>query len=57
MTDVQEIKTTCSKNWTAAASENKKSAFEIYETNGIFPVTCRHGLVITFTEMVRSREL
>ncbi|KAF7970980.1 hypothetical protein HWV62_22471 [Athelia sp. TMB] len=57
VTDTQEIKTTCSKTWKAAASENKKSAFEIYETNGIFPVACRHGLVITFAEIVRSGEL
>ncbi|KAF7976738.1 hypothetical protein HWV62_5710 [Athelia sp. TMB] len=57
VTDAQEIKTTCSKTWKAAASENKKGAFEIYETNGVFPVACRHGLVITFAEIVRSGEL
>ncbi|KAF7977125.1 hypothetical protein HWV62_4742 [Athelia sp. TMB] len=57
VTDAQELKTTCTKNWKAANSANKKSAFEIYETNGIFPVACRHGLIITFAEMVRSNEL
>lgn len=57
VTDAQDVQTACVKNWKAANSTNKKSAFEIYDTNGIFPVACRHGLVITFTEIVRSNEL
>ncbi|KAF7968607.1 hypothetical protein HWV62_30025 [Athelia sp. TMB] len=57
VTNVQEVKTTCSKNWKAAANNSKKSAFEIYETNGVFPVACRHGLIVTFTEIIWSGEL
>ncbi|KAF7964652.1 hypothetical protein HWV62_4415, partial [Athelia sp. TMB] len=57
VTDGQDVQTTCAKNWKAANSANKKSAFEIYETNGIFPVACRHGLIVTFAEMVHSNEL
>lgn len=57
VTDSQAVRTVCASNWKAANGANKKSAFEIYDTNGIFPVACRHGLVVAFAELVRSNEL
>lgn len=57
VTDGQKKPTACAKNWKASAAEGKQSVFDIYETTGIFPLACRHGLVETYAEIVRSGEL
>ena len=44
-------------NWKNSAADTKKTAFEIYETNGIFPTACRHGQIEILCEIVRSGEL
>ncbi|KAG2072960.1 hypothetical protein BDR04DRAFT_1127410 [Suillus decipiens] len=47
----------CSKNWKAAASDEKKKKWAIFEETGIFVSTCRHGLILWYTDMIRSGEL
>lgn len=54
-TDGQEVETPCTKNWRAA--QEKQSALLIYETNGLLPMACRHGLIEAFCEIIRSGEL
>jgi Kyakuja-Dileera-Zisupton transposase len=47
----------CWKNWKAAAAEEKKRMWGIYDETGIFACACRHGQILWFTDMVRSGEL
>ncbi|EIW73883.1 hypothetical protein CONPUDRAFT_68205 [Coniophora puteana RWD-64-598 SS2] len=55
---VNEVNTgDCSKNWKAAASDDKKRMWGIFEETGIFVGACRHGLLLWYTDMVRSGEL
>ncbi|KAG2101883.1 uncharacterized protein F5147DRAFT_746939 [Suillus discolor] len=49
--------TDCSKNWKAAASDEKKRMWAIFEETGIFVGACRHGLILWYTDMMRSGEL
>lgn len=48
---------TCTQNWKAAASEEKKRTWGIFEETGIFASACPHGFVLWITDMVRSGEL
>ena len=41
-------------NWKNSAVDTKKTAFEIYETNGIFPTACHHGLIEILCEIVEA---
>ncbi|KIJ04496.1 hypothetical protein PAXINDRAFT_22215 [Paxillus involutus ATCC 200175] len=47
----------CSKNWKAAASDEKKRMWAIFDETGIFVAACRHGLILWYTDMVKSGEL
>lgn len=47
----------CVKNWKAAAADEKKSMWEIFDETGIFAAACRHGLLLLLVDMVRSGEL
>ncbi|KAG1885372.1 hypothetical protein F4604DRAFT_1878101 [Suillus subluteus] len=51
------IASDCSKNWKAAASDEKKRMWSIFDETGIFVSACRHGLLLWVTDMVRSGEL
>ncbi|KAG1785411.1 uncharacterized protein HD556DRAFT_1435133 [Suillus plorans] len=51
------IASDCSKNWKAAASDEKKRMWSIFDETGIFVSACRHGLVLWVADMVRSGEL
>ncbi|KAI0674940.1 hypothetical protein C8Q78DRAFT_1075288 [Trametes maxima] len=56
-TDGSGVVSSCTKNWKAAAAEEKKRAWGIFEETGIFASACRHGLVLWLVDMVRSGEL
>jgi hypothetical protein len=47
----------CSKTWKAAASEDKKRMWGIFDETGIFVSACRHGLLLWYADMVKSGEL
>ncbi|RDX49545.1 hypothetical protein OH76DRAFT_1418305 [Lentinus brumalis] len=56
-TDGAEILGSCASNWKAAAADEKKRMWSIYEESGIFASACRHGLILWIADMVRSGEL
>lgn len=47
----------CVKNWKAAASDEKKRTWSIFDETGIYCSACRHGLILWIADMVRSGEL
>lgn len=53
----QVMSSDCSKNWKAAAGEEKKRMWSIFDETGLFVAACRHGLLLWVTDMVRSGEL
>ncbi|KAG1871441.1 hypothetical protein F4604DRAFT_1583258 [Suillus subluteus] len=53
----QAIAAECSKNWKAAASDEKKRMWNIFDETGIFVCACRHGFILWYADMVRSGEL
>ncbi|KAG1884774.1 hypothetical protein F4604DRAFT_1919295 [Suillus subluteus] len=53
----QVMSSDCSKNWKAAANEEKKHMWSVFDETGIFVSACRHGLLLWVTDMVRSGEL
>lgn len=53
----QEALGECARNWKAAATDDKKKMWAIFDETGIFASACRHGLILWITDMVRSGEL
>lgn len=47
----------CVKNWKAAASDDKKKTWAIFDETGIYASACRHGSILWICDMVRSGEL
>ena len=47
----------CATNWKAAAADEKKKMWAIFEETGIFACACCHGFILLITDMVRSSEL
>ena len=47
----------CVKNWKAAAADEKKRTWAIFDETGIYAAACRHGLILWLCDMVRSGEL
>ncbi|KAH9855188.1 hypothetical protein C2E23DRAFT_724520 [Lenzites betulinus] len=56
-TDGDPAVTTCTKNWKAAQSDDKKRSWDVFEETGVFVSACRHGLILWIIDMVRSGEL
>ncbi|KAG1802115.1 uncharacterized protein HD556DRAFT_1429739 [Suillus plorans] len=54
---MQVMSSDCSKNWKAAADEEKKRMWSVFDETGIFVSACRHGLLLWVTDMVSSGEL
>ncbi|KAI0704566.1 hypothetical protein C8Q76DRAFT_631002 [Earliella scabrosa] len=52
-----DIESTCTKNWKAAAADEKKRTWDIFEETGIFASACRHGFVLWIIDQIRSGEL
>lgn len=47
----------CTKNWKAAAADEKKKMWGVFEETGYFVSACRHSLILWFSDMIRSGEL
>ena len=47
----------CVKNWKAAAADEKKRTWAIFDETGIYAAACRHGCILWLCDMVRSGEL
>ena len=47
----------CVKNWKAAAEDDKKRMWAIFDEAGVFACACRHGFVLWILDMIRSGEL
>ncbi len=47
----------CASNWKAAASDDKKRMWAIFEETGIFASGCRHGFILWLIGMICSGEL
>ena len=47
----------CVKNWKAAASDDKKKSWGIFDETGVYIAVCEHGLILWVCNMVRSGEL
>lgn len=52
----EELEGTCTSNWKAAASDDKKWMWSLFEETGIFACACRHGFLLWIADMVRSGE-
>ncbi len=49
--------TPCASNWKAAAVDEAKRSWAIFEETGIFVCACPHGFVLWLVDMIRSGEL
>ncbi|KAG6819386.1 hypothetical protein H0H93_012292 [Arthromyces matolae] len=49
--------TGCTDKWKAAAADDKKKMWAIFDEAGIFASCCRHGFILWIADMVRSGEL
>lgn len=47
----------CTDNWKADAPDAEKKTWDAFDETGFFISTCRHQIVITICDMVRSGEL
>ena len=47
----------CATNWKAAAADEKKCTWAIFDETGIFACACAHGMIAWLVDMVRSGEL
>lgn len=47
----------CTTRYKAAAADEKKKMWAIFEETGFFVSACRHSLILWFSDMLRSGEL
>lgn len=47
----------CTENWKAAAADQHKKMWSIFQESGYFVSACRHGFVLWVADMIRSGEL
>lgn len=47
----------CVRNWKAAALEEKKKMWVIFDEAGVFVGACWHGMILWMMDMVESSEL
>lgn len=47
----------CVKNWKAAASDDKKRSWAMFDETGIYASACRHHFILWICDMVQSGEL
>lgn len=47
----------CTTNYKAAAADEKKKMWAIFEETGFFVSACRHSMVLWFSDMIKSGEL
>ena len=49
--------TPCASNWKAAAADDKKHTWAIFDETGVFVAACSHGFILWLADMVKSGEL
>ncbi|PIL29500.1 hypothetical protein GSI_08308 [Ganoderma sinense ZZ0214-1] len=47
----------CARHWKAAASDDSKRMWGMFDETGIFACACRHAMIVWLVDMVRSGEL
>lgn len=47
----------CVRNWKAAADDDTKRMWGIFDEAGVFMSACRHGFILWIIDMIRSGEL
>ena len=47
----------CADNWKAAAADDAKRMWGLFDETGIFAAACRHGLILWIADMIKSGEL
>ncbi|KAJ3726723.1 hypothetical protein C8R42DRAFT_694341 [Lentinula raphanica] len=47
----------CTDNWKAAASDNQKRMWNIFDEMGVFVSACRHDFILWICDMIHSGEL
>lgn len=47
----------CARHWKAAASDDTKRMWGMFDETGIFACACRHAMIVWLADMVRSGEL
>lgn len=47
----------CTRNWKAAARDEDKKMWGIFDESGIFASACRHGFILWIADMIKSGEL
>ncbi|RDX50672.1 hypothetical protein OH76DRAFT_1455223 [Lentinus brumalis] len=52
-----EVSAPCASNWKAAAADEVKKMWGMFDETGIFLCACRHAMVLWVADMVRSGEL
>ena len=52
-----KIRDACVTNWKAAAADEKKKMWSVFDESGIFACACRHGFILWLVDMRRSGEL
>jgi hypothetical protein len=56
-TDGAEGPVPCADNWKAAAADDAKRMWALFDETGVFAAACRHGFILWVADMVRSGEL
>ncbi|KAH7902889.1 hypothetical protein BJ138DRAFT_1138811 [Hygrophoropsis aurantiaca] len=55
--DSAEPTDVCINRWRNASPEARKKMFAIFKKSGVFVCVCRHGMLLTICDMIRSGEL
>ncbi|KAL5508706.1 hypothetical protein ACEPAG_4791 [Sanghuangporus baumii] len=55
--DGSDEKTPCTDRWVNLSADSKKRMWGTFDETGIFVATCRHGVVLSVCDMIRSGEL
>ena len=47
----------CVDRWVNLGADSRKKMWGTFDETGIFPATCRHGIVLLICDMIQSGEL
>jgi hypothetical protein len=47
----------CIERWRNASPEERKKMWGVFDETGLFLAACRHGLIVTMCDMIKSGEL
>ncbi|KAL5520197.1 hypothetical protein ACEPAG_9410 [Sanghuangporus baumii] len=55
--DIMDEKTPCTDRWTNLSADSQKRMWGTFDETGVFIATCRHGVVLSICDMIKSGEL